>query len=72
MMAFLLQNLEFNSNLDLDTFCYDFLGGVYYIMFFRKFSSTNNNISPYFITGFSDGESNFHIGISKHNSCKTG
>jgi len=32
----------------------------------------NNNLNPYFVTGFSDGECYFNISISRSTKMKTG
>jgi hypothetical protein len=39
---------------------------------FRRTKTTKNEIDPYYITGFSDGEASFHISILKHSSYKLG
>jgi hypothetical protein len=35
-------------------------------------SETTNKLHPYYVTGFSDAEACFIVGISKHATCKTG
>jgi hypothetical protein len=35
-------------------------------------SETKNKLHPYYVTGFTDAEGNFTVGISKHATCKSG
>ena len=39
---------------------------------FSVFSSSTNELNPYYITGFTDGEGCFFVGVSPDSKSKTG
>jgi len=36
----------------------------------KKNTSLNNKLEPYFVTGFSDGEANFHVSVISRKDSK--